>query len=152
MDLAEFHILSQNAAVCVFSVITITFIFFGGSLGVGLLAMVFLPAKYVNPELIVKTGTVIGFFVACATSLYFLAHPPIQPEAENGIPVIIHVPPEDDVSFGSVIGQGAYSGNGVPRPINNSVPGIRVIGPVFGALKSDDQQPSQDQTEDTRVK
>ena len=139
MDLAEFHILSQNAAVCVFSVITITFIFFGGSLGVGLLAMVFLPAKYVNPELIVKTGTVVGFFAGCAMSLYFLAHPPIQPETEN------------DVSFGSVIGQGAYSGNGVPRPINNSVPGVRVIGPVFGALKSDDQQP-QDLMEDTRVK
>lgn len=150
MDLLEFNILAQHTAICIFTVITITFVFFGGSLGVGLLAMIFLPAKYVNPELIVKVGTVLGFFVACILSLYFLAHPPDPSDAQDEPPIVIHVPP-DDPSFGTAAGRGAHVESSIMERTIISIPGVRVIGPVNGALKSD-YQPPQDPMENNRVK
>ena len=151
MDLLEFHILAQNTAICIFTVITITFMFFGGSLGVGLLAMIFLPAKYVNPELIVKVGTILGFFIACILSLYFLIHPPDPSDVQDEPPIVIHVPPDADPSFGTAASRGAHLESGIVERTIISIPGVRVLGPVNGALKSD-YQPQQDPMENNRVK
>ena len=150
MDLLEFNMLASHTVICIFTVIIITFMFFGGSLGVGLLAMIFLPAKYVNPELIVKVGTVLGFLIACILSLYFLVHPPDPSNVRDEPSIVIHVPP-DDPSFGTAAGRGAYSESSIEERTIISIPGVRVIGPVNGALKSD-YQPPQNTMEDNRVK
>lgn len=151
MDLLEFNMLTQHAAVCIFTIITITFAFFGGSLGIGLLAMIFLPAKYVNPELIVKVGTVLGFFIACSLSLYFLVHPPSPSDVQDEPSIVIHVPPDDDPSFGTTAGRSAHLESSIVERTIISIPGVRVIGPVNGALRSD-CQPPQNTMENHHVK